>query len=205
MKKIILAAFLLIMTPLYAVSATQSDADLLKEKLAQFKQINAQFSQVVTNAEGKVLNKSEGTLSISRPGKFRWEVLTPEQDLIISDGVTMWMYSPFIEQVTLVNLSDAIAGTPFVLLSGATQAQWDKYTVKKQNEQFMIKTKDLSAPQNSFIFEFDKTGNISRFEVIEAQGQRSDFALTYSQKSKNIPADYFTFSIPEGVEVDDQR
>jgi len=205
MKKIILTVLILLITPLYAVSATSSDADLLKEKLAQFKQINAQFSQVVTSADGKILNKSQGTLAISRPGKFRWEVLTPEEDLIISDGVTMWMYNPFIEQVSLINLSDAIAGTPFVLLSGATQEQWAKYVIKKQGNQFMIKTKDASAPQNSFIFEFDTTGNISRFEVIEAQGQRSDFTLTYPQKMEKMSADYFTFTIPEGVEIDDQR
>lgn len=205
MKKIILTVLILLITPLYAVSATSSDADLLKDKLAQFKQINAQFSQVVTSADGKILNKSQGTLAISRPGKFRWEVLTPEEDLIISDGVTMWMYNPFIEQVSLINLSDAIAGTPFVLLSGATQEQWAKYVIKKQGNQFMIKTQDASAPQNSFIFEFDSTGNISRFEVIEAQGQRSDFTLTYPQKMEKMSADYFTFTIPEGVEIDDQR
>lgn len=205
MKKIIIAVLILLITPLYAVSATQSDADLLKDKLAQFKQINAEFSQVVTNADGKILNKSQGILAISRPGKFRWEVLTPEEDLIVSDGVTMWMYNPFIEQVSLMNLSDAIAGTPFVLLSGATQEQWNKYLVKKQGEQFTIKTKDASASQNSFIFEFDNTGKISRFEVIEAQGQRSDFTLKYPQQMKKISADYFTFTIPEGVEIDDQR
>jgi len=205
MKKIMLAVFVLLITPLYAVSAAQGDADLLKEKLAKFKQINAEFTQIVTNDKGKVLNKSQGTLAISRPGKFRWEVLQPEEDLIVSDGVTMWMYNPFIEQVSLLNLSDAIAGTPFVLLSGATQEQWNQYIVKKQGDQFVIQSKDASAPQHRFMFEFDKTGNISHFEVLESQGQRSDFTLTYSKKITEIPADYFSFTIPDGVEVDDQR
>ena len=205
MKKIILVVLLLLINPLYAATSGVNDASLLKEKLAKFKQINADFSQVVRNSEGEIINESQGKLTISRPGKFRWEVTNPDQELIVSDGVTMWMYSPFIEQVTLINLSDAIVGTPFVLLSGADEQQWLNYQVSKDNNRFTIKNKVDQAQNNSFIFEFNEAGNIDKFVVIEEQGQRSEFTLTQQPLLQKIKADYFSFKIPVGVEIDDQR
>lgn len=205
MRKIIFAVLLLLITPLYAAPSNSTDASLLKEKLAKFKQINAEFSQVVTSPEGKVLNESWGKLTISRPGKFRWEVVKPEEELITSDGKTMWLYSPFIEQVTLINLSDAIEGTPFILLSGANQQQWQNYLVSRNNNKFTVKRADSKAHDNSFVFEFNDAGNINKFVVVEEQGQRSEFKLSYKPLIVKFAADYFHFKIPAGVEIDDQR
>ena len=205
MKKILLITLIFLINPLYAAASGGTDASLLKEKLAKFKQINAAFTQVVTNPEGEVLNESQGQLTISRPGKFRWQVNAPEEELIVSDGETMWLYSPFIEQVTLINLSDAIEGTPFVLLSGANEQQWQNYLVSRDNNRFTIKGVDLQVQNNSFVFEFNKAGNISKFVVIEEQGQRSEFKLTHKLPAQKIAADYFSFQIPAGVEIDDQR
>ncbi|MFT6987328.1 MAG: outer membrane lipoprotein carrier protein [Psychromonas sp.] len=205
MKKCITLLFVFIITPFYAHAMATTDAGLLKEKLAKFSQINAEFSQVVTSPEGNLLNESWGKLTISRPGKFRWQVITPEEELIVSDGKTMWLYSPFIEQVTLVNLSDAIEGTPFVLLSGATEKQWDNYTVKMKDNKFTIKNADHQLHDNTFIFEFNDADNISKFTVIEEQGQQSEFKLSHKSLTAPLKADFFDFQIPVGVDIDDQR
>lgn len=205
MKKIITVLFVFLITPFYVHAAGTTDAKLLKEKLAKFSQINAEFSQVVTSPEGKVLNESWGELTISRPGKFRWQVLTPEEELIVSDGKTMWLYSPFIEQVTLINLSDAIEGTPFVLLSGATDKQWDNYSVKKEDNKFTINNRDPQVHDNTFIFEFSDAGNISKFAVIEEQGQQSEFRLSHKPLKAPLDIAFFDFKIPAGVDIDDQR
>ena len=205
MKKILSVAVLFLINSFYAHASGATDASLLKDKLAKFKQINAEFSQVVTNPEGDVLNESQGLLTISRPGKFRWEVITPEEELIVSDGDTMWLYSPFIEQVTLINFSDAIAGTPFVLLAGATELQWQNYLVNRDDNRFTIKGSDPQVQNNSFVFEFNKAGNIDKFVVIEEQGQRSEFKLIHKPLTHKITTDYFSFQIPAGVEIDDQR
>jgi outer membrane lipoprotein carrier protein len=182
-----------------------TDVELLKQKLAKFDVINAEFSQHVTSAEGKILNDSWGHLSVSRPGKFRWEVITPEEELIVSDGQTMWLYSPFIEQVTLISLTEAIEGTPFILLSGANDEQWSNYQVNKTGNQFIVSDKLDQSQDRSFIFEFNSLGNVSKFIVLEELGQRSEFKLSHQPLTASIDANYFTFEVPEGVEVDDQR
>lgn len=202
MKKILVLLSVFLLLPL---TVQASDSSLLQEKLAKFLQINAQFTQVVINQEGKVLNESTGQLSTSRPGKFRWQVVTPEEELIVSDGKTMWLYSPFIEQVTLLNLDDAIAGTPFLLLSGANEQQWNRYSVKKEANRFTVKDKNPNSADNIFIFEFNDVGNISKFIIIDEQQQRSEFSLTHSMLTQYLTDDYFEFKIPAGVDIDDQR
>jgi outer membrane lipoprotein carrier protein len=201
-KSIILCLSLFIVS--WSVNA-RTDIEILKQKLAKFDIVNAEFSQHVTSAEGAILNDSWGHLAISRPGKFRWEVVTPEVELIVSDGITMWLYSPFIEQVTLINLTDAIEGTPFILLSGASEAQWSNYQVHKAGNKFTVSGKMDQSQDTTFIFEFNDNGNVSKFGVLEELGQRSEFTLNHKPLIVPLDENYFTFEIPDGVEVDDQR
>ncbi|WP_022941868.1 outer membrane lipoprotein chaperone LolA [Psychromonas hadalis] len=202
MKKILLS--LLILSFSFSVQALSSGAQALKDKLAVFEYINATFVQRVTSSEGKLLNESTGELTISRPGKFHWQVLTPEEELIVSDGKTIWYYTPFIEQVTLINFSDAINGTPFTLLAGATNEQWQDYVVEQKGDHFIV-TNPQQQQATTFTFEFDKNNKVRKFVVIEELGQQSEFILTYKKNSKAVNPSLFNFEIPNGVEVDDQR
>ena len=117
----------------------------------------------------------------------------------------MWLYSPFIEQVTIMNFSDAIAGTPFALLSGADSSEWMNFEVKKEGNKFIVKNNTNELNTNIFTFIFDSTDNVSEFIVQEAQGQKSIFKLTNKDQTSKLADDFFEFQIPEGIEIDDQR
>ena len=56
-----------------------------------------------------------------------------------------------------------------------------------------------------FIFEFNHADNVSKFVVLEEQGQRSEFTLRNKKLSTPWNEGFFKFSIPEGIEIDDQR
>ena len=204
MKKILFITVCLLTSMFQFVSA-QTDSELLQQKLAKFTTIDADFVQQVINPKGEVIQKSLGTLAIARPGNFHWQVTQPDQELIVSDGQDMWLYSPFIEQVTIMNFSDAIAGTPFALLSGADSAQWAQFNVVKKDQQFIVKSSDPKASTNTFIFIFNKAGNISEFVVQESQGQKSVFTLSNNKNNSTFVKDFFEFKIPNGIEIDDQR
>jgi len=203
MKKNIIAVICLFFTMVTFVSA-QTDSELLQQKLAKFNALDADFSQQVISPEGNLIQESLGKLVISRPGNFYWEVTSPEQELIVSNGVDVWLYSPFIEQVTIMNFADAIAGTPFALLSGADAADWANFTVKKTGDEFVISSNDSNS-RNKFVFRFDKDDKIAGFSVIEELGQKSVFTLTNNINAKPLNDDFYNFKIPSGVEIDDQR
>lgn len=204
MKKYIIATLCVFMS-MSQLAYAQTDSDLLQQKLAKFTSIDADFAQQVINPEGQVIQQSWGKLTISRPGNFHWQVTKPEQELIVSNGTDMWLYSPFIEQVTIMNFSDAIAGTPFALLSGADASEWRNFDVKKMGEQFIVKNNKDKMNTNQFIFMFDKTDSVSEFIVEEAQGQKSVFKLTNNKQAAKLASGFFEFKIPEGIEIDDQR
>ena len=49
---------------------------------------------------GQLIVSVEGTCKLMRPGMFRWHYLdTNEEQLVISDGSTLWVYEPDLEQV----------------------------------------------------------------------------------------------------------
>lgn len=204
MKKNVIAVFCLLMSIVTFASA-QTDSELLQQKLAKFNALNTHFSQQVIDPEGEVIQESVGKLIISRPGNFYWEVTSPEEELIVSNGIDVWLYNPFIEQVTIMNFADAIAGTPFALLSGADAANWSNFDVKFTAGQFVITNNADNTNKNKFIFRFDKEDNIAGFSVIEELGQKSIFKLTNNKKAETLNADFYNFKIPQGIEIDDQR
>lgn len=206
MKKIILKLIcLLVLLPSLSVVNAQTDSQLLQKKLSKFNTLNANFSQQVMNPKGKVIQESWGKLTIARPGNFHWEVTSPDDELIVSNGKDVWLYSPFIEQVTIMNFSDAIDGTPFVLLSGANAAQWAKFNVVANNNRFTVTHVDATVHSSKFVFVFDNVGKISEFVVRDEYGQKSVFTLSVNERAPRFPDNYFEFSIPTGTEVDDQR
>ncbi|TEW54955.1 outer membrane lipoprotein chaperone LolA [Psychromonas sp. RZ22] len=204
MKKSFIIVVCVVMSMLQMVSA-QTDSELLQQKLSKVTTINADFSQQVINPEGALIQESWGQLTIARPGNFHWQVTKPDQELIVSNGKDMWLYSPFIEQVTIMNFSDAIAGTPFALLSGADKSEWAHFNVRKQGDRFIVKNIENKQSSNTFTFIFDKNNNVSEFIVEEEQGQKSIFKLSNNRTDVKLAKDFFEFKIPKGIEIDDQR
>ncbi|MCG6282869.1 outer membrane lipoprotein chaperone LolA, partial [Vibrio diabolicus] len=99
----------------FSVFATPKET--LSERLALTDGFSAKFEQQVISPDGDVVMEGNGVVDIARPSLFRWETLAPDENLLVSDGQSLWYYSPFIEQVTIYNQEQATEQTPFVLLT----------------------------------------------------------------------------------------
>jgi outer membrane lipoprotein carrier protein len=187
-------------------AVAQSVAMQLKEKLTKFDAIKSDFTQKIISPKGKLLKQGKGTLIISRPGKVIWEASAPDKEKIVSNGKTVWFYTPFVEQVSIMDYSTAIKGSPFMLLAGVNDKIWSKYIVSEENGKFTIKNKKNSSPNKIiYIVTFDKKDNIKEFSRIESSGQRSTYIFNVEAGYKKPSDKLFEFKIPKGVEVDDQR
>lgn len=197
MKKMCIA--LLFVAPV--VFATQQKE--LSFRLSKLDTFTASFDQIVTSPEGQVISKGKGTLAVKRPNLFKWETKTPDENLLISDGKTLWYFTPFIEQVTAMWLEDAISQTPFVLLTRNNEKDWENYDVKQIGDLFKLSPKGKDS-QGVFILNVLKDGRLTEFSVIEQDGQKSRFKF---KNVRNTPLKdlMFTFTVPKGVELDDQR
>jgi outer membrane lipoprotein-sorting protein len=76
---------------------------------------------VVRNRDGQVVERASGTLSLSRPDRFRWDYRQPYLQTIVADGERLWLYDSDLEQVTVRALEAGLGSTPAMLLSGSGQ------------------------------------------------------------------------------------
>jgi len=197
MKKI-----LLLLLASFSVWATPQQE--LSDRLQLTEGFSADFSQRVISPEGDVVMEGEGDVEIARPSLFRWTTTLPDENTLVSDGKTLWYYSPFIEQVSIYWQEQATEQTPFVLLTRNRASDWDNYHVVQQGDMFTLTPTAVDSNQGQFKLEINEQGAVKGFSVIEQDGQTS--AFTFSNIDLNKPnANRFTFTIPEGVEVDDQR
>ncbi len=200
LKKIVATAVLMTASLL---THAQSVKEELQGQLAQLKPFSADFTQTVTSAEGDNLSTAEGLMQLQRPNQFRWETVSPDEQLIVSDGESIWMYNPFVEQVSIHSLKDVIANTPFMLIAGTDQAAWEDYRVTKKAGVYTVITPNDPAAA-VFTLQF-KQGEMSQFSVQEQQGQHSQFALTNHKTMNKMDPALFNFTIPEDTDIDDQR
>jgi outer membrane lipoprotein carrier protein len=194
----------LIVGLIVSLSAVADDKSTLIERLENNQGFKAKFTQTVYSPEQEIVMEGEGTVEVARPDLFRWSAEFPDENLLVSDGKSLWYYSPFIEQVTIFDQQQAMAQTPFVLLTRNNDSDWSQYEIFKQADVFTLTQTDPDSTQGTFIIHISQTGKIDGFEVLEQDGQRTVFS--FSSFVSEVPEhSRFQFFIPEGVEVDDQR
>ncbi|OEE80018.1 outer membrane lipoprotein chaperone LolA [Vibrio genomosp. F6] len=197
MKKLSLLLFL-------SCSVFAAPKDELSSRLALNSGFSADFSQQVISPEGDLVMEGEGTVEIARPGRFRWTTTLPDENVLVSDGKSLWYYSPFIEQVSIYWQAQATEQTPFVLLTRSKESDWDNYQVNQNGDQFVLTPTAVDSNQGQFQIDINSKGVVQGFNVIEQDGQQGRFEF----KNVNLTTPNkatFTFEIPDGVDVDDQR
>jgi outer membrane lipoprotein carrier protein len=60
--------------------------------------MEAVFEQSVRIKSTKTVKKANGRIWIKHPNKLRWETLSPDQNILISDGKIFWFYTPPFEK-----------------------------------------------------------------------------------------------------------
>jgi outer membrane lipoprotein carrier protein len=110
-------------TPAPGPAAAQSPSleEALRQVEAAYGRINdlkAEFDQTAFN---KSLNQSipaQGTVYLKKGGKLRWEFADPTPQQIVSDGKTVWIYTPALNQVNVGPAPEALAGPAGSFLAG---------------------------------------------------------------------------------------
>ena len=189
---------------LFSTAPAASPKDELNKRLSMNGGFSADFSQQVISPEGETVMEGEGTVEIARPSLFRWSTTSPDENLLVSDGKTLWYYSPFIEQVSIYWQEQATEQTPFVLLTRNRASDWDNYKISQKGDQFTLVPTAVDSTQGQFQINIDAKGVVKGFNVVEQDGQKGLFTFNNVKLGKP-KADRFTFTIPNGVEVDDQR
>jgi outer membrane lipoprotein carrier protein len=120
--------------------------EVVKQVEAAYGKLNdlkAEFDQTAFN---KSLNQSipaQGTVYLKKGGKLRWEYADPTPQQIVSDGKTLWIYTPALSQVNVGPAPEALAGPAGSFLTG----------LGKVREHFGVRFLNPAEPR-------DKDGNV---------------------------------------------
>ena len=186
-------------------SMAWANADIeLQNRLNKVSVLSADFAQTVMSANGSNVQQGNGKLRIKRPNLFRMDTKSPQETQIIADGKTLWFYDPFVEQVTANWVKDAVNNTPFVLLTSNDKSHWAQYTVEQKDDRFVLKPKAKNSNIKQFDIRIDPNGVLKGFSTIEKDGQSNQYILR-NITNQNLDGSLFKFTVPKGIELDDQR
>lgn len=186
-------------------SMAWANADIeLQNRLNKVSVLSADFAQTVMSANGSNVQQGNGKLRIKRPNLFRMDTKSPQETQIIADGKTLWFYDPFVEQVTANWVKDAVNNTPFVLLTSNDKSHWAQYTVEQKDDRFVLKPKAKNSNIKQFDIRIDPNGVLKGFSTIEKDGQSNQYILR-NITNQNLDSSLFKFTVPKGIELDDQR
>lgn len=215
MKKSILASCLAISTLSFNVVANLAPTAIVKQAapskqnlanmLSTLENMSANFHQTIVDVDGNVLQEGQGNFVLAKPDLVKWQTVSPDESTITSDGETLWLFDPFIEQVTAYSLAKSIVNTPILLLTSTDDTLWQQYNINQKNATtFEVIAKDSNAQVKQLTLSF-KQGVLNQFIIFDATGQQSQFTLTDIKANQEIDTAIFKFELPEGVLLDDQR
>ena len=115
---------------LSAQGAVGDDRALLTERLAALDSFSADFTQEVQGARGEILERSTGYIRLLRPN-FKWVVNDPYPQTIVTEGDTLKVYDPDLEQLIIRPLSDVLIDTPLSLLTQEEVVLGDNFEISK--------------------------------------------------------------------------
>lgn len=166
-------------------------------------------------------NQTTGTMFLQRPGKFRWEVTQPMQQLIIANRNQAWFYDVDLQQVTKQKLDINQAGNPAQLLSGDNSLLQKTFTIDyvgtqqfseniqiHNTNQTNIKCFKLKPKQTQNTYQYITLCFIDNVLIAMQMADHFDnineFSFSNIKINEKINNNLFVFNPPKNVDVIEQ-
>ena len=204
MRAIRYFALLCLLLPVAAFAGARDDLNAFTHGL---KGLEGQFTQTVFDANGKLKERSSGSLALSAPRLFRWEYAKPYEQLVIADGSKVWVYDPDLAQVTVRAQGAEEQNSPLATLIDPARLDRD-FNVVEGGAQDGLDWLELTPKQEedaSFQrarLGFDANG-LAKMEVVDMLGQRTEIGFRGWKKNPAFARDTFRHTPGKGVDVVD--
>jgi outer membrane lipoprotein carrier protein len=196
----------------HPVANTKHAVKNLQLQLGKINSFSASFVQLTQDGIGNTLQKVEGYMQVEKPGKLRWETKGIYEQLVISDGDSLWIYDADLEQVSIKNMDNRLAETPALLLGGDVSAIDDDFIITQAPSDnqilFILQPKDGTQLFDSLELSFNKLHQqqpLAQMIIRDASGQVTVISFDEVINNPKFEKELFTFDIPEGIDVIDGR
>lgn len=206
-----LAACLLLVAALAHAQELDQVVAGLESTYGKITDLRAEFTQVAHNKSLGQDIKAEGVVYLKKGGKMRWDYKSPSPQQIVSDGASLWVYTPELNQVNTGSAPKALAGPAGSFLAGLGRVR-DEFNVRFLNPAVKVDAAgrpvlDLTPKSPTplltrLVLAVDPTGYVVRQAVLYDQFQNT-VTMTFSKVALDagLSDGLFTFTPPKGAAV----
>lgn len=153
---------------------------------------------------------SKGHVLFVKPGKMRWDYTEPKDNLVVSDGTTLWSYVAADKQARKMMVKDSQMPTALAFLTGKGDLAKEFNLELMDSKQlkfeggYVLKATPKAATNlyNFVLFYVDgSTYHVRRVLIVDGQDNRNRFDFEKPVVNGTVPAGKFTWSPPPGVTV----
>ncbi len=180
--------------------------DTLREFVRDVKTGRADFTQVVTSADGARKKTSSGQFEFQRPNRFRFNYTKPFEQLIVADGSKVWIFDADLNQASSRKVAQALGSTPAALLAGGSldnEFVLSALPARDGLEWALATPKVKDGPFQALRVGF-KGKVLTSVEITDSFGQRSLLAFSRFEDNAALAAERFRFTPPAGADVIEQ-
>lgn len=212
MKKRILITLIacLLMWPMGAFGKSLSSNEIMDRLEARYnvQGFFVQFHQTMTYKALGMTKECDGQIYIKRPGRMRWEYETPDKDLFITDGETLWVYFAEENQVRVGAVATFFGeGSVGAILSDITLIR-KYYSVELIADDpagyYLLKlSPDKPSGDIQVITLAVSKENFNIFQVLTENSTDDENSFTFEppEFDRELDDALFTFTPPEGAEI----
>jgi outer membrane lipoprotein carrier protein len=193
------------------MSKGQQDVILkrIREKFRRPEAWRGYFTQTTIYADSNETAVTSGEILIQGPDKMRWEYEEPEKQLLVSNGRTVWYYTPDLNQVMTGAVKDIREARIIISLLAEIDRQIEGFnlTVEEHEKQVAVtlrpKTGTESPPFESLRMVFARpTLNLLTTELVDLFANRITIAYRWtSGHDPALPRARFMLVPPAGCDV----
>ena len=183
------------------VALADTATEQLASRLSPIHSMQADFKQAVYDKDGQALQQSEGRFELLRPGRLRWQTLTPEQQLIVIQKQSVWIYDPDLLQATKQQLHSERQPLATLLLNANVDDILKRFVVTVQGKTvYILQPTDKQTTLSEIRLNFaDKQLRGMQFK--DKLGQTTMISFSKIQTNLTLNNKLFQFTPPPGTDV----
>jgi chaperone LolA len=181
----------------------------LRKKYASIDDAVVKFEQTVKYGVSKFEQSFSGTFYFKKKNKYRIET---DQQIVVTDGVTSWLYSKVNNQVIIDKYrEDKDISSPEKFLLSISDEYIPVILRTERNEGKKIYILKLtprdenSSIESAKIWVVEGDLQITRVEITDISGTVTTYSVKSIKINSGVEDSIFKFSIPSGVKVVDLR
>ena len=197
----------------YSGQSVSKEINLIQMIQRQYQSIlsfSGHFVQTSYRNNTETVRKAKGFVSYKRPGKMRWLYDAPEEQLLVTNGETLWLFDPLLENVSIQKLEKLNEGTAlsFLLGLGDLEADFNRRVISQslltsQNALIVELEPKKAAANLSFIqlAVHPETYNLQKIALMDRQNNYRTIELGSMRYNIALGDNLFEFKVSQDMEV----